>query len=655
MPVVFHKTPLAGVVLGGLLAACPSARPPATSDGGEDAGFAGCTIGGAAYLPGAYNPNQPCQTCQPVASTSAFSNFTGLPPDGVCNAGEVCNAGACQGGCFVADAGFIAPNALSATGGCVSCQPSVSTSGWKPVADNTGCAGSGFCESGSCEAGCLVGSTFYSSGQSAQGNACAVCDPTGQGGTQGFSPVSTIVACAFDGGDYCSTQGAGQCVQACVVAGKEYYPSAPDPTNPCLSCQPQDSSTSFTDEPQGFGCGPAGSYCNAGSCGVYCDIGGTLVPDAGLDPQNPNQCCNIPLSSTNWSLGFGTQITTPNTTATPTALAIGDVTGDGKPDLVVAETGIANLIEIFAGNGDGTFAPPNQLAAPNPVALALADFNNDGHLDIAVANNGGNSVTVLLNQTDGGFAATTISNVKKPTALIVADLQAPGSRDLVVGALSSTIQNPPEVVALVNQGLSGSFAIGPSAPLTEAVVALAVASFSNVAGEVDVAAIGSKNLTIIANASKGAGLSAGTPTAFATATLAGIATGDLNGDNRPDLAVIDQANNQVISLLNAGSSFAPQTALSVTSPTAVAIADLNGDKIPDIAVATGSGSVQVFLNQTKPGATSTSFFTTTPGSYPVATQPAALAADDVNADNVPDLVTASKVKKTASVLLGQCP
>ena len=71
----------------------------------------------------------------------------------------------------------------------------------------------------------------------------------------------------------------------------------------------------------------------------------------------------------------------------PSSVAVADVNGDGKPDLVVANYG-SNTVSVLLGNGDGTFQAPAHLRRrrPIPLSVAVADVNGDGKPDLVVAN-----------------------------------------------------------------------------------------------------------------------------------------------------------------------------------------------------------------------------------------------------------------------------
>jgi len=99
-------------------------------------------------------------------------------------------------------------------------------------------------------------------------------------------------------------------------------------------------------------------------------------------------------------------------------VAVGDLNGDGKLDLAVANENSEN-VSVLLGNGSGGFGVATNFAAGNaPFSVAVGDLNGDGKLDLAVANAGFNEVSVLLNTTPppgvtcNGRPATIVGNNK---------------------------------------------------------------------------------------------------------------------------------------------------------------------------------------------------------------------------------------------------
>src|ERR1700722_1727300 len=77
--------------------------------------------------------------------------------------------------------------------------------------------------------------------------------------------------------------------------------------------------------------------------------------------------------------------------AYPIAIAVADLNGDGKPDIVVANSNSdqkkAGYITILFGNGDGTFTRrAHYSAGRSPWGVSVGDLNGDGHPDMVVAN-----------------------------------------------------------------------------------------------------------------------------------------------------------------------------------------------------------------------------------------------------------------------------
>jgi hypothetical protein len=84
-------------------------------------------------------------------------------------------------------------------------------------------------------------------------------------------------------------------------------------------------------------------------------------------------------------------------------VAVGDFNHDGKLDIAEVNNDGSNTADVLLGNGDGTFRTPLvfNTGGARPSGVAVGDLNGEGLPDLVVANAGSNSVTVLLN--DGNW------------------------------------------------------------------------------------------------------------------------------------------------------------------------------------------------------------------------------------------------------------
>lgn len=226
----------------------------------------------------------------------------------------------------------------------------------------------------------------------------------------------------------------------------------------------------------------------------------------------------------------------------PSALAVGDLDGDGDPDIAATNELSGGTVAILLNDGSGTFSEPiSQLTLGSPTSIAIGEFNGDGHRDLAVANASADALSILLGNGDGTFSpATLVPTGGYPMATVVDDLDGDGHDDVAVTAFSGN-----EVYIHLGDGNGG---------------------FAN-------------PMTSLAGSNPGV-----------------LAAGDLDGDHDADLVVINgdygcvmfgyQFCVGVMRNLGAG-TFEPFVAYPVGGrPAAVAIAELTGDGRADLAVGT---------------------------------------------------------------------
>src|SRR6185312_4872595 len=120
--------------------------------------------------------------------------------------------------------------------------------------------------------------------------------------------------------------------------------------------------------------------------------------------------------------------------------AVGDLNGDGKPDLVAGNIS-PNTVTVFINDGAGALTATRFLAVSHPVfTVNLADFNHDGHLDILVneISPPGLTFEILFGDGAGNFSAATPVSLGSieidQTPVAVADFNGDGFPDIAFAA-----------------------------------------------------------------------------------------------------------------------------------------------------------------------------------------------------------------------------
>jgi hypothetical protein len=318
-----------------------------------------------------------------------------------------------------------------------------------------------------------------------------------------------------------------------------------------------------------------------------------------------------------------------------------DFNHDGKLDLAIADgqgkgstTGTAELTILF-GNGDGTFSLGGHYASPglptsdtlNPEDVKVADVNGDGKLD-AIISNYDDNINVFLGNGDGTFQpAIGISPGEYPRSVNVVDVNGDGKVDLVVtdvgintgGAEFATEGPKPGSVAVLLGNGNGTFQAPIQYTPFQYPGCTAVGDF-NGDGRPDLAVTrvaDGHSVNVMQNVPDG--IPAGVPI---------IATGADAGGG-PHVKVFNAKTN---ALLLEFFAYDP----TFTGGVRVAVGDVNGDGIPDIITGAGPGGgphVKVFSG--KDGSLLESFF----AYAPTFTGGVFVAAGDVNGDGLSDIIT----------------
>ncbi len=333
-------------------------------------------------------------------------------------------------------------------------------------------------------------------------------------------------------------------------------------------------------------------------------------------------------------LSFQTRVDYPAGTG-PTAVAVGQLDGDGLPDLLVAGD---EGIDVLLGTGAGKFSEPHRIKGTAFLkTIVAADFDGDGHLDVAYPDSTTGAVRIAFGNGHGGFRPDvhSVPVGPRPRALLVAPVNQDDAADLVVA-------HDDGVSILLGDGHGGFTAAGKID--VRYVPSLATGDFHG-RGTLDIVMPEPPLDQVWIAAGDGKGQFKAPTALRAGLKPDAVAVGDLNGDMRPDILVLTSLGAMVLPSTDSG--FGPP--ISFAGPRdlrAAVLGDFDRDGKLDAALIDGfSQSVGVFLGN------GDGHFRAG-GAYSVGRDPVAVVAEDVNNDNLLDLVAVNHLGDSVTVLLG---
>ncbi|CAF1468490.1 unnamed protein product [Adineta steineri] len=335
----------------------------------------------------------------------------------------------------------------------------------------------------------------------------------------------------------------------------------------------------------------------------------------------------------------------------PVCVTTGNFNNDTLMDIVVANYR-TNSIGVFLNVGKRNLTSPvtTSLGSSHPIALAVGDFNNDNYLDVAVVNYGTSTIALLLGFNNGSFQIRLIYNMgydSIPYSISVADFNNDTMLDVAVVNYGTS-----NLVVLLANGNGSFISQTYSTQQNSNPSSVAIGDFNN-DNRFDIAITnsGTSNVGIFLGYGNGSFTSMISYSTGLNSQPDFILINDFDNDTKYDVVVIDSKNNNVLVMKGNGrGNFSIITTHSTgynSDPTSIVIGDYDHDNKLDIAISNNATNNIVILTQYD------SFPTVTDVAYSTGdiSYPFRAAVGDLNNDNFSDIIVANYLSSTIGIFM----
>ena len=346
--------------------------------------------------------------------------------------------------------------------------------------------------------------------------------------------------------------------------------------------------------------------------------GGTTFSSVSVANTNNG---NIAYSSQLFFISFGGTGFDPSLLSGPTTfpaqsgifdICMCDFDGDNKNDIASSHDNSV-LIDVFRNTSTlatVNFSKTSINVGRNTLNITCRDIDGDGKPDLVASRSGANSIYVFRNQSTVGSISFSgqlelLTTGSLPRKVVIRDLNLDGKPELIASNQATV-----NLSVFRNNSTPGTLSFGPETtfPLPATALNSGGLSVEDLNGdakpEIVVNPFLNANIYILQNNSVAGGPVSFRPVALfnVSGNLSNLVIGDLDGDNRPDIAVsrflsanVSILLNQTANATDAVSFSTPKIISTIDLPQGLDLGDVDGDGLTDLVVASASDNLRLTL------------------------------------------------------------